>query len=167
MNFAIYKRFIIWWVSVLLVGTSMFWATYFGVAQTIWNVDITHITSIILALYIASNLSLGWLAWKASDPFFVRINRNILEKITDYNWFMSEILLALGMFGTVIGLIHMLSGIDMGANKDSAAVASIVVNMIGSLGLALYTNVVGLLFSIILKLQTYFIGVEARHAQKV
>ena len=160
MNFVNYKRFIFWWVSILLVETSIFWATYFGLVHTIWESDTTRITSVILALFTITNLALGWLAWKASDPIFMSTNRKILEKITDYSWFMSEMLMALGMFGTVIGLIHMLEANTVSNAQDTNAIQGMLGGMWKAMGLALYTNAVGLLFSIILKFQVYFIGVE-------
>lgn len=160
MNFGVYKRFIFWWVSVLLVATSLFWANYFGVVKTIWDSDITYITTIILSLFTITNLALGWLAWKASDPFFMSANRNILEKITDYSWFMSEMLMALGMFGTVVGLIHMLQINTISNAQDGTAIQGMLSGMWKAMGLALYTNAVGLLFSIVLKFQVYFVGVE-------
>lgn len=160
MSFVKYKRFIFWWVSILLVATSIFWSTYFGLVHTIWESDTTRITSVILALFTITNLALGWLAWKASDPIFMSTNRKILEKITDYSWFMSEMLMALGMFGTVIGLIHMLEANTVSNAQDASAVQGMLGGMWKAMGLALYTNAVGLLFSIILKFQVYFIGVE-------
>lgn len=155
-----YKRFIFWWVSVLLVATSIFWANYFGLVNTIWASDSTKITSVIVVLFTITNLALGWLAWKASDPIFMSTKRYILEKITDYSWFMSEMLMALGMLGTVIGLIHMLEVNAISNIKDSNAIQGMLGGMWKAMGLALYTNAVGLLFSIILKFQVYFIGVE-------
>jgi hypothetical protein len=160
MILANYKRFIFWWVSVLLVATSIFWANYFGLVNTIWASDSTKITSIILVLFTITNLALGWLAWKASDPIFMSTKRYILEKITDYSWFMSEMLMALGMFGTVVGLIHMLEVNAVSDIKDSSAIQGMLGGMWKAMGLALYTNAVGLLFSIILKFQVYFVGVE-------
>ncbi len=160
MNFGVYKRFIFWWVSVLLVATSLFWANYFGVVGAIWDSDPTRITSLILFLFTITNLALGWLAWKASDPIFMSVKKNVLEKITDYSWFMSEMLMALGMFGTVVGLIHMLQVNTISNVQDSTAIQGMLSGMWKAMGLALYTNAVGLLFSIILKFQVYFIGVE-------
>lgn len=160
MNLIIYKRFIFWWVSVLLIATSLFWANYFGLVHTIWASDTTKITSIILALFTITNVALGWLAWKASDPIFVSTKIYILEKITDYSWFMSEMLMALGMFGTVVGLIHMLEANTVSNTQDTSAIQGMLAGMWKAMGLALYTNAVGLLFSIILKFQVYFVGIE-------
>lgn len=161
MNLGVHKRFILWWVSVLLVSTFVFWAYYFGLINTIWVSDTTKITSIIAVLFTITNLVLGWLAYKASDPFFVSTRRPLLEKITDYCWFISEQIMALGMLGTVIGLIHMLEGNVIGSNlNDMSNVQKMLGSMWSAMGLALYTNAVGLLFSIILKMQVYFIGVE-------
>lgn len=161
MNLVAYKRFIIWWVSVLLIGTSLFWAAYFGTIETIWNNDPTKITTVILFLFLTTNAVLGWLAWKASNPIFMSANKTLLKKITDYSWFMSEILLAIGMFGTVLGLIHMLQVTGAGDIKEGGAqIADFVMKLLQAMGFALYTNAVGLMFSIILKVQVYFVGVE-------
>lgn len=156
----VYKRFIFWWVSVLLVATSVFWANYFGVVQTVWESDTTRLTSVIASLFLVTNLALGWLAWKASDPFFVCENHHVLKKITDYAWFMSEMLMALGMFGTVIGLIHMLEMNTVNDIKDNNAIQGMLGGMWKAMGLALYANAVGLISSIVLKFQVYFIGVD-------
>lgn len=156
----VYKRFIFWWVSVLLVATSLFWANYFGVIQTVWESDTTRITSVIASLFLVTNLALGWLAWKASDPFFVSGHHHILKKITDYSWFMSEMLMALGMFGTVIGLIHMLEMNTANDITDNNAIQGMLGGMWKAMGLALYANAVGLISSIVLKFQVYFIGIE-------
>lgn len=160
MNLGVHKRLILWWVSVLMVSTFVFWAYYFGLVHTVWVSDPTKITSIIVAVFTVTNLVLGWLAFKASDPFFVSTRRKTLEKITDYCWFISEQLMALGMLGTVIGLIHMLQNNAISNLHDMKNVQSMLGSMWSAMGLALYTNAVGLTFSIILKLQVYFIGVE-------
>lgn len=153
MNFSRYKKVIIWWVSILLIGTGIFWANYFGVIQTIWTNDSTKLASVAAAVFVAANLALGWAAWQnAISP-----DNPIIRKVTDYCWFLSEMLMALGMLGTVIGLIHML---QINAAAGGAVDPTMIAGMWKAMGLALYTNAVGLVGSIVLKFQTSIIGVD-------
>jgi len=156
-----YNKFLLWWVSVLLVATGVFWANHFGLIEKVWQTDITYITSVIAFLFISYNIILGWLAFKQSRlPFsFYKVEKS--EKIYDMGWFLSEIMMALGMLGTVIGLIYMLSTSFIG---DVSQMQSQLGNMWQHMGLALYTNAVGILGSIILKLQVYFIGYDSDEA---
>ena len=146
------RKFYTWWVSVLLIATGAFWAHYFGVIQTIVSTDVTYITSIIAAVFVICNLSLGYYSYKLSDPWY---SRERLSKLLDMNWFMSEQMMALGMLGTVIGLIHMLATNFV---TDTSAMQGMLSEMWKAMGLALYTNAVGIVASIILKLQVYFLS---------
>lgn len=161
MNFSRYKRFLIWWVSVLLIGTGIFWADYFGVIQTIWTNDSTKLASIAAVVFVAANLALGWASWQTTrlyaDTKEALIARIKIRKTTDYCWFLSEMLMALGMLGTVIGLIHML---QINASAGGVIDPAMIAGMWKAMGLALYTNAVGLVGSIVLKFQTSIIGVD-------
>ena len=77
-------------------------------------------------------------------------------------WFLSEIMMALGMFGTVIGLILMLSTSFVGT--DASQMQGQLGEMWKHMGLALYTNAVGIVASIVLKLQVYYTGYELDEA---
>lgn len=152
-----YSKFMAWWASVLLIGTGVFWADYFGIVEKIWATDVTMITSIITAIFVGTNLFLGYLALKVSDPLFVITNRSRILNRLDSAWFTSEQLMALGMLGTVIGLIHMLAANFVGAGGD-ANMQVLLGDMWKAMGLALYTNAVGLIASIVLKVQVFIVG---------
>lgn len=152
MNFSNY-RLVLWWISVLLIATGVFWANYFGHVQTVWENDGTHLALITSVVFVLSNLFLGWIAWKSANP-----GNLPLTKFTNYCWYLAEMLMALGMLGTVIGLIHMLKiNSTVGTEADAAVKQA---GMYAALGLALYTNVVGLLGSIVFSFQTRIIGVD-------
>jgi hypothetical protein len=154
------KKFYVWWISVLLICTGVFWANHLGIVQTIIETDITYITSIIAGIFVAANVSLGYYAYHANDPYYPQ---DKLATIVDMNWFLSEMLMALGMLGTVIGLIHMLSN---GFGADPSQMQSLLSSMWQSMGLALYTNAVGLAASILLKLQVYYLSYGENHEEK-
>lgn len=153
MNVRVHTKFIAWWVSILLLATGVFWAGYFGLIQAMWEADETYITSIIAVAFVVTNIYLGIAAYWAGYPAVTYEGwfRNRLQT----TWFVSEQLMALGMLGTVIGLIMMLANNFVGGAGDMQ-------NMLGgmwkSMGLALYTNAVGLVCSIVLKVQVYVVG---------
>ena len=153
-----YEKFFVWWISILLIGTSIFWLNYTGIIEKIWVSDTTMITSVILAVFIGANIILGYLSYSFSTN---KISLEAQKKLADICWFTSEQLLALGMLGTVIGLIHMLSANFLGVNlQNPESMQSLLGNMWQAMGLALYTNAVGLVFSIVLKVQVYYVGHE-------
>lgn len=153
MNVRAHTKFIAWWVSVLLMATGIFWAGYFGLIQAMWHADETYITSIIAAAFVVMNMYLGIAAYWADYPAVTYENwfRNRLQT----TWFVSEQLMALGMLGTVIGLILMLANNFVGGAADMQGMLG---GMWKSMGLALYTNAVGLVCSIVLKVQVYVVG---------
>lgn len=151
-----YSKFILWWVSVLLILTGVFWANYFGFVEKVWESDVTYITSIITFVFIAANIPLGWVAYKSANTTYSIINKEKINRILETCWFTSEQLMALGMLGTVIGLIHMLAANFIGVGD--AGMQGMLGDMWKAMGLALYTNAVGLICSIVLKVQVYFVG---------
>lgn len=157
-----YKNFIFWWVSVLLVATGVFWANHFGLIEQIWNNDVTLITSAISLVFIVFNIALGWVTYKMSNPSFFFSHKESITKFYGMGWFLSEIMMALGMFGTVIGLILMLSTSFVGA--DATQMQGQLGEMWKHMGLALYTNAVGIVASIVLKLQVYYTGYDLDEA---
>lgn len=155
------KKFYFWWLSVLLIATFVFWASYMGFVAKIWYTDITMLSSIIAVIFVFSNVKLGYISYGIDNG----APRKKLIKETDTVWFLSEMLMAIGMLGTVIGLIHMLAVNMIGNNiQDSNAIQQLLGHMWESMGLALYTNAVGLVTSIVLKLQVHFVAGDLEDA---
>lgn len=150
-----YKKFMAWWVSVLLIATGIFWAYFFGLVHTIWEADETFITSLIAIIFVVCNLKLGVIAYHIDSPDYW--DMDTIKKRLESQWFMSEQMMALGMLGTVIGLIMMLATTTVGS-IDAGSMQGILAGMWKAMGLALYANAVGLVCSIALKLQVYYVG---------
>ena len=157
------NTFYIWWVSELFIGAGLFWSWYFGLVSKIWTIDITMITSIILLIFVSTNIMLGYVAYSLDQPTPLDKSarnqvKSKLTRLSENCWFLSEQMMALGMLGTVIGLIHMLTvNFISSGGTDIDAAQAVINNMWGAMGLALYTNAVGLAASIITKVQVYFI----------
>jgi hypothetical protein len=74
-----------------------------------------------------------------------------------FGWFIADLLLSLGLLGTVIGFIAMLgpiSGLDGG---DQNAIKSALAAMSGGMAVALYTTLTGLIGGMLLKIQGFLL----------
>lgn len=136
------KPLYIWWITNLAVATGVFWAWHSGIITKIWYDDVTMITSVLSLLYVATTALIGYVAY----------TKDFASKIVDACWFLSEQMLALGMLGTVVGFIYLLSsGITSASVTDPTSLATLLANMSVGLGIALYTNAVGILASLVTK----------------
>jgi len=145
------KPLYIWWITNLLVLSGTFWAWYAGIISKIWHDDVTMITSALALMYVITSIFIGYIAY----------TKDYTNKLVDACWFLSEQMLALGMLGTVIGFIYLLSsGITSASVNDPSSLATLLANMSVGLGIALYTNAVGILSSFITKSLLYVVIYE-------
>lgn len=145
------KPFYIWWVTNLFVVSGLFWSWYHGIVSKIWHDDVTMITSMLVLLYFVTSGIIGYIAY----------TKNFTHKLVDTAWFLSEQMLALGMLGTVIGFIYLLtSGVTSASVTDPASLATLLGNMSVGLGIALYTNATGIISSLVTKLLLYAVTYE-------
>ena len=140
-------KFLRWWLFACLTGLIAVFANYFGFFQELYTNDATKISFFIIVIYAFSTLYVGKLTYNQTK------NKSIKSGLNT-SWFISEILLSLGMIGTVAGFILMLGdtfgSIDT-ANQDSLKDA--LSNMALGMSTALYTTLVGLILSQALKIQ--------------
>lgn len=83
-------------------------------------------------------------------------NNVIQEKIygpQEIGWMFTEILIKLGLVGTVLGFILMLGSVEEIKNVDIASIQRILTRMSGGMQVALYTTLTGLVGSLLLSLQ--------------
>tara|TARA_Y100000996_G_scaffold31272_1_gene22139 strand:- start:170 stop:844 length:675 start_codon:yes stop_codon:yes gene_type:complete len=88
------------------------------------------------------------------DP--ISDNDNLEMKITKYSdtaWYVVDLLIKLGLVGTVIGFIIMLSSIVTIENFDLSLMQTLLQKMSAGMMIALYTTLTGLVSSILLAFQ--------------
>lgn len=145
------KSFYIWWITNLFVVSGLFWAWHQGIVAKIWHDDVTMITSLLLIMYFITTGIIGYVAY----------TKDYANKLVDTAWFLSEQMLALGMLGTVIGFIYLLtSGVTSASITDPTSLATLLGNMSVGLGIALYTNATGIISSLVTKLLLYAVTYE-------
>ena len=71
--------------------------------------------------------------------------------------FLADLLLKLGLLGTIIGFILMLTPIGEIKEFDPSLIQQLLSTMSGGMAVALYTTLAGLLTSSLLKIQYYFL----------
>ena len=139
--------FLRWWLffclSILIATVSY----YFGFFHELYEKDVTKLSFAIITIYTVASIYVGKLTHnqRVGKQYFTGLN---------VSWFTSEILLSLGMIGTVAGFILMLG--DSFGSIDTASPESLkeaLRSMALGMSTALYTTLVGLILSQALKIQ--------------
>ena len=141
------KSLLKWWLifclSLLGVGIS----GYFDLHTTLYFADTTKLSFFILGLCLITSV------WLGEKTYKVGVMEDY-DQSTDVGWFISESCLALGMIGTVIGFLLMLgtafSDLDV-TNSEALQIA--LADMAVGMSTALYTTLIGLVCSLIIKVQ--------------
>jgi len=148
------SMFLRWWLLFCTSCAALFTAYSFGFIDALIAKDITRLSFVILGVFFSGSMFVGWLTYKRSRGKSVEAGTNI-------GWFITELLLALGMIGTVIGFILMLGGSFESLNiADTGSVKTALTDMAIGMSTALYTTLVGMVCSQILKVQ--LVNVESR-----
>ena len=111
----------------------------------------TIVDNIIIVKYISSIISLTR-SNKSIEDMKNSFENDITAKL-ETGWFIVDLLLKLGLIGTVIGFIIMLSAITEIENFDLTLMNALLQSMSGGMKVALYTTLTGLVTSILLSMQ--------------
>ena len=148
------SMFLRWWLLFCTSCAALFTAYSFGFIDALIAKDITRLSFVILGVFFSGSIFVGWLTYKRSRGKSVEAGTNI-------GWFITELLLELGMIGTVNGFILMLGGSFESLNiADTGSVKTALTDMAIGMSTALYTTLVGMVCSQILKVQ--LVNVESR-----
>ena len=141
------KHFLYWWLIVCAVGTLSYITHSMGWLVPVYTNDLTYITFLITVVTMLTTLSLGY-KFKVPDADTV-----------DVEWFVSDVVLTLGMLGTIIGFMIMLQGTFSSIEfNDAHSIRLALSSMSQGLFTALNTTLLGLVSSIILKVQLIVYG---------
>lgn len=148
------KPYAVWIVSIGIASSALQIAWTQGIIQKLYENDVTKISVVMVIIFIWQTVSCGTELMNQCSPF--KSDKNT-SKIVDRGWFLSDILLSMGMVGTVIGFIAMLTGFFDLDFTDAASVQSLIANLGYGMSTALTTTLVGLISSILLKLQFFML----------
>ena len=141
------KSLLKWWLIFCLMLLATAGSGYFGLHTTLYSADTTKLSFFILGLCFSTSVWIGIKTYKVSEL-------EDFSQSTDVGWFVSESCLALGMIGTVIGFLLMLgtafTNLDI---TNSVALQEALASMAVGMSTALYTTLIGLISSLVLKVQ--------------
>lgn len=149
------------WLAINLTWLSgFFWMYYHGVIEEIFSVDSHYLVTFTFSVFLVGCAFTGWSAVKFSSS-----STQLLRRRTSVSWFLSQQLLNLGLIGTTLGFIGMLTAAFGKTGSVDSSVFQSVMPLIGkNWAAALYATVTALSTSVILMLQTfavdYFIEVR-------
>ena len=153
-KYSILLRWLLFFAVASLGTVALFLA---GVIQQVNQVDVTKISFLIYAVFAIFTLRTG------IDTYHLCLENKVTNqhiatyyKKSDIGWFVSDMLLTLGMIGTVAGFIYMLSSSFSEMDPQNVvSMQGVLAKMSCGMSTALYTTAAGLVCSLLLKLQVF------------
>jgi len=147
--------FLRWWLIFVSLCLGSIAAYYFDLFQLVHESDFTKISFLIYFLFVIYTVFIGSITQKAGK-ILKKEEFEVLCRKNEHGWFVADILLSLGMIGTVVGFIFMLSTSFSGMSADNVkSLQAALSNMGAGMSTALYTTAAGLVCSLGLKLQLF------------
>lgn len=126
--------------------------------QYIYARDMTKLSFVIMAIFIAMSVRCGVLTWRASNDIEIHDDYNAeikdIENKADHGWFARDLCVDIGLLGTVLGLIYMLvSGFGNFQTADAETIMELLQHIIAGMSMAFITTFVGISSRILLGVQ--------------
>ena len=99
-----------------------------------------------------------------SSTDLVEVYESRLKGPQEIGWFVSDMMLKLGLLGTIVGFIFMLGSVANIADFDVSGMQKILKHMSNGMGTALYTTLAGLTCSVLSATQYHMLD---RHADEL
>jgi biopolymer transport protein ExbB/TolQ len=119
----------------------------FGLFEALYHADFSKLSFIIIGLFTLLTIYTGYLTYRISKGL------KVLETHIETCWFFAGEMPTLGLIGTVIGFILMLTaftGLDV---SDVLSIQAALESMVLGMGSALLTTLTGMVCGFLLKLQ--------------
>jgi hypothetical protein len=123
----------------MILSGAVTW--YFSFVNFLYANDFTKLSFVIIAILFFTTLIIGYKYYKNNHDF-------------EIEWFTSEVVISLGMIGTVVGFIFMLyAAFSELTVDDPIKLQQSMMLMAKGMGTALLTTLVGLISSVLIKCQ--------------
>lgn len=149
-----------WWFIFCASIAAVVATGFLGLLNSLWIADVSKLSFAILGLYFTYSAYVGYLTSQTTH----RCKVNFIKKNVKTGWFMSELMLGLGMIGTLVGFLILLNvsfaSVDV---SNTAAVKKLISEMSLGFSTSSLTTLVGLICSFLLKLQLVNVEYELKH----
>lgn len=138
-----------WWLIFCLTLLGVYGLYTFGFFFYIAQIDKSYLSFVIITIFALGTIWVGQLSWTARN--FNQAFRRHLPMC----WFLSEVMMGLGMMGTLIGFLMLLNGAlgQLTNPNDTSAMTTLISKMGIGFATSAITTIVGLACSLIFKLQ--------------
>ena len=141
------KSILKWWLIFCLTLLGMCTCVYFNIHKDLYAADVTRLSFLIISIFTCTSIWIGMKTYK------VGIQQDYNQQ-SNVGWFISESCLALGMVGTVTGFLIMLGTAFENVDVSNAmTLQQALSDMATGMSTALWTTLVGLVCSLIIKVQ--------------
>lgn len=139
-----------WWVIVISTLVISAYCLILGLFHQLWNIDVSKLSFLIFSLTSLVTVFIGFLTYRAEQYWYT--HRQLVDTYIQPCRFSAQVMSELGMLGTVIGFLFMLGPAFAGGDllADPSATIS---NMAVGMATALTTTLVGIICSLIIKIQ--------------
>jgi hypothetical protein len=162
--------FLKWWLFMAAVTALAVYSALQGGILLLWERDQTKLSFLLLIIFAQMSIWCGYKTWRLSRFLdSEKTEKYLVEKIEELmeaGWFASDLCLSIGMVGTVIGFITMMSGFSTIDVSDMTTVQDMIKGLGSGMSTALYTTLVGLVCSALLKIQYFNLSQAIDKARK-
>lgn len=147
-----------WWTTIVVCVVLLVIAeTNISISNYLFVLDSTKISLIILTILVACSAFIGYKAYKKQFR-----QREVTQKSVEPIWFFSDAVLSIGMVGTLVGFLIVLTTTFSNITDYSPEeLKNIIGTLASGMGIALITSLTGLLSSILLKFQLVLLDGES------
>ena len=162
--------FLKWWLFMSMTLLAVVYLISDGWLTIVLEKDATKLSFLLMFIFTIMSAWCGYKTWKLSK--FLdngQTGTYLVEKIEhlmEVGWFTSDLCLSVGMMGTVIGFIMMLSGFTNINTQDISTVQNLIKSLGVGMSTALYTTLIGLACSTLLKIQYFNLSQAIDKARK-
>ena len=156
-----YESFLKWWLTFTLIVIGFIFCTYIGVLRNIYEKDASYLSIATMIVFAVISVFVGnniFLICKNEKPTKAELEG--FQRKEEIGWFVSELCLNLGMLGTIVGFVMMLSGFEGLEISNQKSIQGLLSELGKSMATALYTTLVGLVCGQLLKLQTFILSLH-------
>lgn len=150
------RRIVKWYAGLAICISGLEIAYLNGTLKEIYENDPTKISVGIFLILIWQTFKAGFVLFERNRTGF-KANKDAFKKDIESGWFWSDSVLSLGMVGTVIGFMSMLAGFITLDIADPESVQGIIAQLGSGMATALTTTLVGLIASILIKVQFFML----------
>lgn len=147
-----------WWTTIVVCAVLIGIAeTQIGISHYLLVQDGTKISILILTILLACSLFVGYKSYVKQFK-----NRVVTQSSVEPIWFFSDAVLSIGMVGTLVGFLIVLTTTFSNITDYSPEeLKNIIGTLASGMGIALITSLTGLLSSILLKFQLVLLDGES------